>query len=178
LPIADSVNPDKFYAYDRESGAFYVSLDGAVSFAPSVTLATQGARRIAAAPGVEGEVWVALEAGGLSRSTDSGSSFQNVAGVNSCRAIGFGAPAPGQNIPTTYIWGSVAAGPRGVYRSDDAGATWLRINDDAHEYGGPGNGELVIGDANTYGRVFMSTAGRGLVVGEWVGGADAGAAAQ
>jgi hypothetical protein len=178
LPIADSVNPDKFYAYDRESGAFYVSSDRAVSFATGVTLATGGARRIAAVPGVEGEVWVALEAAGLGRSTDSGSSFQIVAAVNSCRAIGFGAPAPGQNIPATYIWGSVGAGPRGVYRSDDAGVTWLRVNDDAHEYGGPGNGELVIGDANTYGRVFMSSAGRGLVMGEWVGAPDAGAEAQ
>jgi hypothetical protein len=53
-----------------------------------------------------------------------------------------------------------------VYRSDDAGASWRRVNDDAHQYGGPGNGQFVLGDLNQYGRVFLSTAGRGIVVGE------------
>jgi xyloglucan-specific exo-beta-1,4-glucanase len=65
-----------------------------------------------------------------------------------------------------YIWGAAGGGPRGIYRSDDGGGSWQRINDDAHQFGGPGNGEFVIGDANVYGRVFMSTAGRGLVMGD------------
>jgi hypothetical protein len=65
-----------------------------------------------------------------------------------------------------YIWGRVSGGARGVYRSIDGGNTWLRINDDTHQYGGPGNGQFVIGDANVYGRVFMSTAGRGIVYGQ------------
>jgi xyloglucan-specific exo-beta-1,4-glucanase len=65
-----------------------------------------------------------------------------------------------------YIWGAAGNGPRSLYRSDDAGQSFVRINDDAHEYGGPGNGEFVIGDANVYGRVYMSSAGRGLILGE------------
>ena len=39
----------------------------------------------------------------------------------------------------------------------------MRVNDDAHEFGGPANGQFVMGDVNTYGRVYMSTAGRGIV---------------
>jgi hypothetical protein len=104
------------------------------------------------------------------RSVDSGSSFQRLAGVDSARAVGFGAAAPGRSFPAVYIWGAVNGGARGIYRSDDTGATWARINDDAHQFGGPGNGELITGDENVYGRVFMSTAGRGLIVGEPVGG--------
>jgi xyloglucan-specific exo-beta-1,4-glucanase len=92
--------------------------------------------------------------------------------VQSCDAVGFGAPAPGAVTPAVYIWGSAGGGPRGVYRSSDGGVTWLRVNDDAHQYGGPGNGQFVIGDANVYGRVYMSTAGRGIVYGELASGAD------
>jgi xyloglucan-specific exo-beta-1,4-glucanase len=54
---------------------------------------------------------------------------------------------------------------RGVYRSTDAGQSWTRINDNAHQFGGPGNGHFVAGDMNTFGVVYMSTAGRGIVVG-------------
>ncbi len=57
-------------------------------------------------------------------------------------------------------------GARGVFRSIDSGASWLGIHDDNHQYGGPGDSQFVIGDANTYGVVYMSTAGRGIVTGK------------
>jgi hypothetical protein len=166
IPEADAVNPAKFYAYDPEGGAVFVSGDGGSSFAAAATLPTDGARRVRAVPGVEGELWVALNGAGLRRSVDSGTSFEAIAAVQSCRAVGFGAPKSAGGFPSVYIWGAAGGGPRGLYRSDDAGASFVRINDDAHEYGGPGNGELVIGDANVYGRVYMSSAGRGLILGE------------
>jgi xyloglucan-specific exo-beta-1,4-glucanase len=166
IPEGDSVNPTKFYAYDPEGGTVYSSTDGGSSFAAAATLPTDGARRVRAVPGVEGELWVALNGAGLRRSVDSGASFEAIAAVQSCRAVGFGAPKNAGGFPSVYIWGAAGGGPRGLYRSDDAGASFVRINDDAHEYGGPGNGELVIGDANVYGRVYMSSAGRGLILGE------------
>ena len=49
-----------------------------------------------------------------------------------------------------------------MFGSDDKGKTWTRVNDDGHEYGGLANGEFVMGDMNTYGVVYMSTAGRGI----------------
>jgi photosystem II stability/assembly factor-like uncharacterized protein len=127
-----------------------------------------GSARIRGVPGASGQVWVPLGGAGLTRSQDGGTTFEPIASVASCAAVGFGAPAPGQSSPAAYLWGSANGGSRGLYRSDDAGATWLRINDDAHQYGGPGNGQFVIGDANVYGRVYLSTAGRGLIVGEKV----------
>jgi hypothetical protein len=169
---SDGAAANKFYAYDRMTGAFVVSTDAGATFQTTATLPTGGALRIRALPGVEGEVWVALGNGGLTRTTDSGASFQAVSGVQTSDAVGFGAPAPGSSTPAVYIWGSAGGGPRGVYRSSDGGATWLRINDDEHQYGGPGNGQFVIGDANVYGRVYMSTAGRGIVYGELAAGAD------
>jgi hypothetical protein len=57
-------------------------------------------------------------------------------------------------------------GVRGLYRSTDQAASWMRVNDDAHEYGGPGNGQFVQGDMNVFGRVYLSTAGRGIVYGD------------
>jgi len=163
---ADTVNASKLYAYQPNNGAFFVSTDAGASFQTTTSLVNRGAARIRAVPGREGDVWVALNGSGLTRTTDSGATFQTVAGVQQSAAIGFGAPAPGQSYPAIYIWGRAGGGPTGVYRSNDTGSTWSRINDDAHEYGGPGNGQFIIGDANVYGRVFMSTAGRGIAYGE------------
>jgi len=164
-PVADSVDASRFYAYDPGGGAFYVSRDAGQSFSRSAALEPGGAPRIRAVPGVAGDVWVPLHGKGLTRSKNAGSEFEPVPSVRSCTAIGFGVAAPGQSFPAVYMWGAPAAGPAGVYRSDDAGASWLRVNDDAHEYGGPANGQFVLGDANVYGRVYLSSAGRGILVG-------------
>jgi xyloglucan-specific exo-beta-1,4-glucanase len=169
IPEADAINPSKFYAYDPEAGALLVSTDAGVSFAATSVLPRGGARRIRAVPGVDGELWVALNGSGLGRSIDSGATFTVIPSVRNCRAVGFGAPRTADGFPSVYIWGAAAEGSRGLYRSDDAGQTFVRINDDAHEFGGPGNGDFVIGDANVYGRVYMSSAGRGLILGELAG---------
>jgi len=34
------------------------------------------------------------------------------------------------------------------------------------QYGGPANGQFVMGDMNTFGTVYMSTAGRGIAYGK------------
>ena len=60
-----------------------------------------------------------------------------------------------------YIIG-VINGQYGFFRSDDAARSWVRINDDAHQYG------LVLhicGDMQEHGRVYVGTHGRGLVTG-------------
>jgi uncharacterized protein YjdB len=49
-----------------------------------------------------------------------------------------------------------------MYRSNDQGAIWVRVNDTAHQYGGRGNAGLIEGDKNVHGRVYMSSAGRGV----------------
>jgi len=168
-PVADSMAPKVFYAYDN--GVMQVSIDGGVSFSPRARLAAGGSRVIRAAPGREGDVWVPLYGAGLARSTDAGASFAPLAGVTYCAAVGFGKAAPGASYPAVYIWGSVG-GVRGIHRSLDGGATWARINDDAHQFGGPGDGQFIVGDMNRFGVVYMSTAGRGIIYGLPSGGKD------
>ena len=116
-------------------------------------------------PGKEGDVWIALYDAGLARSTDSGATFSMIGNVSYAAAIGFGKTAPNSNYPTIYIWGTVN-GVRGVFRSIDNAFSWERINDDQHQYGGPGDGQFIVGDMNEFGTVYMSTAGRGIVVGK------------
>jgi hypothetical protein len=164
-PEADPVNPAKFYAYDPGAGRMLVSTDGGASFAAAGTLDNWGATLIRAAPGREGDVWVALRGGGLARSTNSGASFSKLSKVTYCAAVGFGKTMSGASYPTVFIWGSADGGKRGIYRSTDAGASWIRVNDDAHQFGGPGNGQFIVGDMNTEGVVYMSTVGRGIVYG-------------
>jgi xyloglucan-specific exo-beta-1,4-glucanase len=172
LPVADPVNPSRFYVYDP-AGRMLVSTDGGASFHPIGSLAGGGHKLIRLAPDREGDIWVPLKSGGLARSTDSGATFQKIRNVNYAGAVGFGAAAPGARYPAVYLWGTVGKGARGIYRSTDAGASWTRINDDAHQYGGPANGEFVLGDMNVFGRVYMSTVGRGIVYGEPVTGSGA-----
>ena len=163
-PIGDPVDASRFYAYDS-NGTVKVSTDGGASFSNAATLDAWGSTLVRAAPGRAGDVWVALRGGGLARSTNSGSSFAKLAGVTYCGAVGFGKAPAGKTYPMVFIWGTVGTGPRGIYRSSDAGASWVRVNDDTHEFGGPGNGQFVTGDMNVEGRVYMSTVGRGIVYG-------------
>ena len=48
-------------------------------------------------------------------------------------------------------------GKDALYRSANMGASWIRIDDDAHRYGGASR---IVADTSLYGRMFMS--GRGL----------------
>ena len=162
-PTADSVNSNKFYAYNN--GTMMVSTNGGVSFSAGGTMAGWSSGLIRVAPGREGDIWVPMNNGGLARSTNSGASFSTISSVSDCQAIGFGKADVNASYPTVFIWGTVG-GVRGLFRSTDTGASWVRVNDDAHEYGGPGNGNFVVGDMNTFGVVYMSTAGRGVVYGK------------
>ncbi|HSQ42136.1 MAG TPA: hypothetical protein VLM37_07655 [Fibrobacteraceae bacterium] len=162
-PTADQVNSAKFYAYNTSSGGFYASTDSGASFSQKLSLTSGGSVIIRAVPGREGDVWVPLYTGGLVRVTGSGSASSTISGVTACSAVGFGKSK--YTYPAVYIWGTINS-TEGLYRSDDTGSTWTRINDDDHEFGGPGNGQFVLGDMSTYGRVFMSTVGRGMIYGD------------
>jgi hypothetical protein len=164
FPMADKVNPSKFYVYDPTNGKVMVSTDGGVSFSARATLSNYGNARLRTTPGIEGDVWACLDWNGLVHSTDSGATFTKVGGVASCTAMGLGKAAPGATYPALYMWGA-AGTTRGLLRSTDMGAHWDRVNDDAHQYGGT-QGRWVVGDMNTYGTVYMSTYGRGIAYGK------------
>jgi len=171
--IADRVNAQKFYTISSQK--LLMSIDGGKNFTISATsTALTQVRKYRAAPGFEGDLWVPNGGMGLYRTvvTNNVTSFKKITAVSMCEAIGFGKAAMGQNYPALYIWGTVGA-VEGVFRSDNEGANWVRINDAANEFGGTGNANEVIGDPRVYGRVYMSTAGRGTVYGDLIDGPDA-----
>lgn len=170
-PIADPVNPRAVYCYHEPSGQIFASHDAGESFAVVGQTDKGGNPVMRTAPGHEGHLWIALGKNGLGWSSDGGRTVTKLPSVTLGRAVGTGKPPADQSFPTLFVWGIAKAsdgttGPEGVYRSIDQGATWLRINDDAHEYGGLGNAGFVVGDQNMFGRVYLSTAGRGVAVGE------------
>ncbi|MDQ0956574.1 hypothetical protein QFZ66_000452 [Streptomyces sp. B4I13] len=57
-------------------------------------------------------------------------------------------------------------GVTGVFRPTDKGATWRRVDGDAHQWGGIGGLGFVTGDPDTFGRVYIGTNGRGLQYGD------------
>jgi xyloglucan-specific exo-beta-1,4-glucanase len=173
--ISDRVNPKKFYAYN--AGNFYISANGGATF--TLTGATglptntglnsdQGVFNLKAMPGREGDIWCAggnAAEGkyGIWHSTDSGANFTKLANVQEADVIGFGKAAPGQNYMALYTSAKIN-NVRGVFRSDDAGATWVRINDDQHQYARINM--CITGDPTIYGRVYVGTNGRGIVYGD------------
>jgi photosystem II stability/assembly factor-like uncharacterized protein len=164
---ADRVNAKKFYVYDALSGKVYASEDGAATFSSANRTLTELPEynlivgSVQAVPGFEGHVWVT---GGkeLFRSTDSGRSYSSVSNVEESYAVGFGAPPPGKKYPAVYLSGQIK-GVSGFFRSDDEGATFVRINDDQHQYGGS---NIIIGDPRVYGRAYIAPGGRGILYGE------------
>jgi len=76
--------------------------------------------------------------------------------------VGFGRAAPGRRSPAVFIV-AVVSGEEGIFRSDDEGATWVRINDDRHGYG---EMRAITGDPRIYGRVYFGTGGRGILYGD------------
>ncbi|WP_160679414.1 sialidase family protein [Clostridium sp. C8-1-8] len=166
--VSDRVNPKKFYAFYQ--GKFYVSTDAGANFKLTVSsgLPTTGTGNFSAVAGHEGDIWLtggSTKEGvyGLWHSTDSGATFQKVSNVQAADAVGFGKAAPNQTYPAIYTSAKIN-NVRGFYRSDDGGATWVRINDDKHQYGS--TNIAIIGDPRIYGRVYIATNGRGVVYGD------------
>ncbi len=94
-------------------------------------------------------------------SADGGNSWtgfrpEPVAGADSGQV----APAAGGS---SIVWTEAGQVP---YRSTDKGATWLRVNDDDHQWGGIGGVGVITGDPDTFGRVYVGTNGRGLQYGD------------
>jgi hypothetical protein len=172
--VADPIDPMKLYALDLFNGKLFTSTDGGATFEPQPLklpdgLPSAGDRgddrggqdQIYAAPDRSGDLWLAtLE--GLYHSTDSGQTFAKIDGPTQLHAFGLGKAAPNADYSALYLIATIANQP-GIFRSDDSGLRWVRINDDQHQYG------LllqIIGDPRIYGRVYVGTHGRGILYGD------------
>lgn len=165
--VADAVNSNKFYSYNATLGVMAVSTDGGASFTNTATgLLTLQSWELWMAQartvfGIEGDVWFTSGYNGLFHSVNSGASFTKISGVDAAYKVAFGKAANGASYPAIYIQGRVS-GVYGFFRSIDGGLTWVRINDDAHNFLGI---RAFAADPKVFGQVYLGTSGRGLVYG-------------
>ncbi|MFF9473577.1 RICIN domain-containing protein [Streptomyces roseolus] len=160
--VADRSSARTFYSLS--GGTLHASTDGGATFTARAT-GLPAAGRLTAVPGMAGHLWIAGGGRGLLHSSDGGRTFTRLSTVASASAVGFGRPAPGASYQALYLIGTVE-GVTGVFRSTDKGATWLRVNDDAHQWGSIGGVGVITGDPDTFGRVYVGTNGRGLQYGD------------
>ncbi|MFF6948622.1 RICIN domain-containing protein [Streptomyces iakyrus] len=159
--VADRSSANTFYSLS--GGTLYASTDGGATFTARAGNLPSG--KLTAVPGIAGDLWIAGGGKGLLHSTDGGRTFTTLTTVQSASALGFGKAAPGASYQALYLIGTVKD-VTGVFRSTDKGATWLRVNDDAHQWGSIGGVGVVTGDPDTFGRVYVGTNGRGLQYGD------------
>jgi hypothetical protein len=183
--VVDRKNPSWVYAYDSggsswsgQAGKVYVSTDGGHTFSlsqgsVSANLAPNGwfATSLVVNPNVAGDLWLA-DGNAVYHSTDSGATWTKLSGFATIAANGSTAQLQGASIialgkaqtGASYSAAIYVVGARngvwGIYHSDDGGATWARYNDDTHQYGGIG---AMTADWNTYGRIYFSGTGRGVI---------------
>ncbi|MGW6243992.1 RICIN domain-containing protein [Streptomyces roseolus] len=159
--VADRSSARTFYSLS--GGTLHASTDGGATF--TARAGNLPAGRLTAVPGIAGDLWIAGADKGLLHSTDGGRTFTTLTTVKSASALGFGKAAPGASYQALYLIGTVKD-VTGVFRSTDKGTTWLRVNDDAHQWGNIGGSGVITGDPDTYGRVYVGTNGRGLQYGD------------
>lgn len=184
--VADRQNPNKVYAYDHggdwwgSPGKFYYSIDGGKTFTestdPNLTLRAgpYSATSMAVNPNAEGDVWL-VDGHSVFHSVDSGITWRGLTVTQSiwgdreawsfpeiygASSIALGKPASGSDYSAAvYLVGAIGD-VWGLFRSDDMGDGWVRINDDAHQFGGISQ---LAPDNKIHGRVYISGVGRGVI---------------
>lgn len=158
--LGDPNNSD--YVYGCGNNKVFLSSDGGKNF-KTMDLVNPSYNRLCADPDVEGTFYIPGGAG-LFKATNHGDNVEIVPNVKYCEAVGLGKAKNDGDPYVIYIYGTTAeSDAKGIYMSEDSGATWSRVNDDAHLFGGTGNGVFVSGDMNVYGRCYMSTVGLGII---------------
>ena len=171
--ISDPVDATKFYALSLKSSQLYTSTDSGATFTargftysdgpPPAGVSHGDVRggqdRLYATPGITGDLWLPAFNGLYHL---SGSVFERQPKVTAIHAFGFGKAPSGASYPSLYLVGDIGT-QAGIFRSTDSGRSWLRINDDQHQWG------LILqiaGDPKQFGRVYVGTHGRGIFYGD------------
>jgi hypothetical protein len=121
--------------------------------------------QLRAVPGLAGHLWSSAGRGGLWTTADAGDTWQQIDGFDDARNLSFGAPYPGEDHPAIFVYAKRNGDPLyGVWLSTNSGETWTLL--DHH----PGKSydlvNVVSGDLNKPGRVYVGFAGSGFMVGD------------
>ncbi len=159
--VADKSNPERFYLYDPDAGKLFVS-NGLEADFKAVPLDLPKGGKLFATPGLPDNLWIASGEGLWHLDAAANPPVAKLDTVQAGFAVGFGKAEKDGGFPTLFLSGTIA-GVEGVFRSTDAGKTWLEIDDDQHHYGWIG---VVSGDPRIFGRVYLGTNGRGVISGD------------
>jgi hypothetical protein len=143
-------------------------VDGGQTFQTAVTGLSKvefwQTSQLLCAPGMARDLWLILHdkllhLPGLEKPT------QTISSVIEPWMITLGKGITGASYHSLYVWGRVSVlglVSEGLFRSDDAGKSFVRINDDRHRFG-----KLLsmTADPLEHGIVFVAPHGRGVVVG-------------
>jgi len=173
-PIADRVNAARFYALDFNNGALFISSDGGATFAATPTTGlpadisrdrangAESAWTFRATDGREGDLWL-VSGQGLFHSATGGKTFSATGGALRVELLSFGRAPPAKTYFSLFAIGR-QNDTRAIWRSDNQGASWIRINDEQHQLGN--RFRCIAADARIFGRVYIDTDGRGILFGE------------
>jgi len=169
-PIADRAIEGVFYVLDRAQGRVLTSVDGGQRFQPAIEglprLADFQYGQLLCAPGRGRDLWLALP-DGLFHLPAVDQPMQPAKPVAEAWMMALGKAAAGASYHAIYVWGRVSVGgaspAEGLFRSDDAGQSFVRIGDDLHRYG---RLLAMAADPLEHGTVFLAPHGRGVVVGK------------
>ncbi len=169
VPVADRAMDGVFYAHDTAAGNLLVSADGGLTFSLSVTglpkLQPWQSARLVSAPGMVRDLWIALPEG-LLHLQGLEARAKTIRGVEEAWLVALGQAAPGASYFSVYLHGRVTVNGTstdGLFRSDDAGGSWRRIDDEAHRYGAL---QALAADPLEHGTVYLAAQGRGVIVGK------------
>ncbi len=170
---SDRVRPSVLYSFS--GGTFYRSTDGGATFTDTgaTGLPTAGVDDFRAVPGHKNHVWLAGRGdtekdipGGMWRSKDGGLTWKQITAFDTAESVGFGKASKKSGYPAIYSSARIG-GKAAIYRSVDGGTRWVRINDDDHQWAW--SGSAITGDPWIYGRVYLTTNGRGIIYGDIAG---------
>ncbi len=168
-PVADRSIEGVFYVHDRPSGQILVSVDGGQSFKPGIfglpKLEGWQSAQLVSAPGTLRDLWLALP-GMLLHFPAVDQPMKIIRNVVEPWLVAIGKGAPGALYHSVYVWGKVKVGSseaEGLFRSDDTGTSFVRINDNLHRYGVLTS---LAADPLEHGIVYVAPRGRGIVMGK------------
>jgi len=168
LPVADRTVEGVFYVHDRGAGQILVSVDGGQSFSPAITglpkVEQWQSSQLVCAPGALRDLWLALP-DQLVHFAGADKPARALKPVVEPWLIALGKSQTEGGSHSLYVWGKVAVGAaisEGLFRSDDGGASFVRINDDGHRFG---RLLSMSADPLEHGTLYLAPHGRGILMG-------------
>lgn len=134
---ADKVNGTLIYAVSGTS--FYLSTDSGANFRRVGAFSTtaNSVSAVTVNPFKAGDVWVAAN-DGVYYSSLPFTSWTKAADIQQGTSISLGAPSSSSAYPAVYVVGWASNWTQGVYRSEDKGVNWVKLNDNAKNgFGSP-----------------------------------------